>query len=84
MRFFGRRPRRSPVSEEQTCGRCGGDAGDNWFDRSFCPCEPGLGAMHTRCDNCGYAFGDCSFEEGFTQTALPSPKEGHGGEETGE
>ena len=25
---------------------------NNWFDRSYCYCEP-EGTMHTRCDDCG-------------------------------
>lgn len=37
------------------CPGCGGDRGDNWFDRSLCYCEPD-GVMHTRCRKCGSAL----------------------------
>lgn len=46
--------------DERWCQRCGGDASDNWFDRSLCPCDD---AMHTRCRNCGAALDGCEFEE---------------------
>lgn len=49
---------------KERCPGCGGDASDNWFDRSRCPCEPGIGTMHTRCVNCGYALDGCSVEIG--------------------
>lgn len=44
------------------CPSCGGDAGDNWFDRTLCgpPCE----SMHTRCSNCGAALDPCPAEPG--------------------
>jgi hypothetical protein len=41
------------------CPNCRGDAGDNWFDRSICPCAD---TMHTRCCNCGAALDGCVFE----------------------
>lgn len=45
---------------DERCPSCGGDAGDNWFDRSLCPCED---TMHTRCSNCGAALDGCSFDQ---------------------
>lgn len=42
------------------CPSCGGDAGDNWFDRSICPCDD---TMHTRCVKCGHALDGCKFEQ---------------------
>ncbi len=45
---------------DETCPRCGGDAGENWFDRSLCASE----WMHTRCRGCGYALdGPCCKEQ---------------------
>jgi hypothetical protein len=46
-----------PVVER--CARCGGDAGDNHFDRSLCACD----AMHTCCNGCGYPLDGCPFED---------------------
>jgi hypothetical protein len=42
---------------EGKCFNCGGE--DFHFDRSLCPCEPGMGAMHDYCNECGIAQG-CS------------------------
>ncbi len=39
------------------CPGCGGDPGNNWFDRAARP-EP-CGSMHTRCSGCGEALDDC-------------------------
>lgn len=49
---------------KEKCLGCGGDASDNYFDRSLCPCEhgPDWGVMHTRCRNCGTALDGCAFE----------------------
>lgn len=44
----------------ERCPNCGGDAGDNYFDRSICPCDD---AMHTRCVTCNHALDGCSFDE---------------------
>jgi hypothetical protein len=44
------------------CPACGHGTGDNWFDRSLCPCDgTDWGVMHQRCANCGYAE-DCKFD----------------------
>lgn len=40
------------------CPACGGNAGDNYFDRCLCFCAPD-GVMHTRCRNCGCALDKC-------------------------
>lgn len=50
-----------PAEQEgsETCPGCGGDAGDNWFDRSICAC----GAMHTCCAKCGRALDGCEYEQ---------------------
>lgn len=48
------------AANEDRCPSCGGDAGDNWFDRSLCPCDD---IMHTRCSNCGAALDGCEFEK---------------------
>ena len=50
----------APDGAAGRCWSCGGDAGDNWFDRSLCP-EP-CGAMHTRCRECGVALDACPWE----------------------
>ena len=44
----------------ERCRGCGGDTGDNWFDRSICA-EP-CGRMHTRCRECGFALDECYWE----------------------
>jgi hypothetical protein len=44
----------------ERCSGCGGDAGDNWFDRSLCPCDD---TMHTRCRVCGTALDGCSYDD---------------------
>jgi hypothetical protein len=51
--------------EYEGCPKCGGDGGDNWFDRSICP-EP-CGMMHTRCSNCGHALDNCPFDSAAEQ-----------------
>lgn len=59
-------PKKIALYMEDKCPRCGGDADDNWFDRSFCPCENDDmygGIMHTRCTNCGYPLDGCKFEQ---------------------
>ena len=48
-----------PDPEPDTCRHCGGDASDNSFDRSICPC----GSMHTFHIPCGQPLDDCSCEE---------------------
>jgi hypothetical protein len=49
----------APASEpEAICPSCGGDAADNWFDRTLCT----EGDMHTRCKNCGFALDGCGDE----------------------
>lgn len=56
-------PLRTKQGDSLTVGRCpgcGGDAGDNWFDRSLCA-EP-CGSMHTRCRECGHSLDGCSWE----------------------
>jgi hypothetical protein len=45
---------------KERCPGCGGDAADNWFDRSLCPCAD---VMHTRCVGCGAALDGCEFEQ---------------------
>ena len=45
----------------ERCPSCGGDASDNWFDRSICP-EP-CDSMHTRCVKCGVALDGCEFDD---------------------
>lgn len=45
------------------CPHCGGDAGDNHFDRALCPCAD---TMHTRCNNCGAALDGCTLEAEIT------------------
>jgi hypothetical protein len=49
------------MSEIARCPWCGGDGGDNWFDRSICA-EP-CGKMHTRCRGCGGALDECHWED---------------------
>lgn len=44
---------------EEPCPRCGGDAGDNHFDRSLCAC----GSMHTCCNKCGTPLDGCEYIE---------------------
>jgi hypothetical protein len=46
-------------AEDERCPSCGGDAGDNWFDRSLCAC----GSMHTCCAKCGHALDGCPYEK---------------------
>lgn len=46
------------ISPEAICPSCGGDAADNWFDRTLCT----EGDMHTRCKNCGFALDGCGDE----------------------
>lgn len=77
---FGRRPlAQSPVSSAadpmdrerhraECCPQCGGDASDNWFDRSLCPCDD---IMHTRCRNCGAALDSCSFDTDEAPASSP-------------
>lgn len=40
-----------------SCPGCGGDPGNNWFDRDVCP-EP-CGSTHIRCAGCGEVLDDC-------------------------
>ena len=48
----------SQARPDDQCPSCGGDAGDNHFDRSLCAC----GSMHTCCNNCGYALDGCEYD----------------------
>jgi hypothetical protein len=48
------------MSGADKCPGCGGDGGDNHFDRSICPCAD---AMHTRCNKCGWALDGCAFDK---------------------
>jgi hypothetical protein len=52
-------PDPTSASVEEKCPNCGGDATDNWFDRSLCPCA---NVMHTRCASCGAALDSCVME----------------------
>lgn len=45
------------------CRGCGGDAADNYFDRSLCP-EP-CGMMHTCCRACDATLDECYFESKY-------------------
>jgi hypothetical protein len=45
------------------CSSCGGDAGEQFFDRSLCP--PPCDSMHTRCANCGHALDGCRWEQEY-------------------
>lgn len=51
------------------CPGCGGDRGDNWFDRSLCYCEEG-GVMHTRCRKC-----DSALDFACSEQSLASSRE---------
>lgn len=44
--------------EANPCPNCGGDAGNNYFDRSLCACD----VMHTRCRECGFALDICPLD----------------------
>ena len=48
----------SSTGQKFVCRHCGGDAGDNHFDRSLCAC----GAMHTYHDSCGNPLDECECE----------------------
>jgi hypothetical protein len=55
------------INKIEKCPGCGGDASNNYFDRSFCPCDMdedgfGVGVMHTRCAECHTALDGCDFE----------------------
>jgi hypothetical protein len=45
----------------ERCPGCGGDAADNWFDRSICPAS--CLSMHTRCCKCGSAIPPCPLDK---------------------
>ena len=53
----------------EACECCGEDKSNSWLDRTRCSCrgDLGWGPMHTRCAECGYAYGDCKYE------ATPEP-----------
>jgi hypothetical protein len=55
------------------CPRCGGDASDNYFDRSF---WPGVEDMATRCVSCGFSLVDAVGGDGNKELALPEREEG--------
>lgn len=59
-RVLARRRDAEMTTAKDRCWNCGGDAGDNWFDRSICPspCD----SMHTRCVKCGVALDHCPFD----------------------
>lgn len=57
---------------DERCPMCGGNAANNWFDRSICSC----GSMHTCCCECGYELDGCPdnpLAPISATTAEPSP-----------
>jgi hypothetical protein len=63
-----RRAALDATGSEDTAGRCagcGGDAGENHFDRTLCAC----GQMHTCCNNCGRPLDECPCDASAASSA---------------